>query len=329
MTNDRRSELLESIANTISDYRQGEIERPDPEHVERWVKQFDAPVQEPLLAELDHVLKKTYITRANVEQFLRGLLTVRRLAGDDPCDFWRRVNFLNIQDRGNSQREMLAMFEAVLQRDCGLDLNQCGSADGPYVYLDDGIFTGNRIKNDLSAWIQSCAPTTVKVEVVVIAIHRQGRWYANNRLERVSSVAGKTVHIDWWRIVEIEDRKQHIATSDVLRPSSVPADAAVQEYIEGLDYDVALRSGDDVGENGVFSCGIGRNLLEQELLKKGAYIRSICPYLGPYQRPLGNMVLQTLGFGALIVTFRNCANNCPLALWVDDPWYPLFPRKTN
>jgi hypothetical protein len=41
------------------------------------------------------------------------------------------------------------------------------------------------------------------------------------------------------------------------------------------------------------------------------------------------MVLQTVGFGALIVTFRNCANNCPLGFWVDDPWYPLFPRKTN
>lgn len=55
----------------------------------------------------------------------------------------------------------------------------------------------------------------------------------------------------------------------------------------------------------------------------------MCPYLNEYQRPLGNMVLETLGFGSMLVTFRNCPNNSPLALWAGDPWYPLFPRKVN
>lgn len=31
----------------------------------------------------------------------------------------------------------------------------------------------------------------------------------------------------------------------------------------------------------------------------------------------------------LILTYRNCPNNAPLAFWVDAPWYPLFPRTTN
>ena len=69
--------------------------------------------------------------------------------------------------------------------------------------------------------------------------------------------------------------------------------------------------------------------LPDTLLASGLHIRSICPYLNVYQRPLGNMVLETFGFGALVVTFRNCPNNAPLALWAGDPWYPLFPRKTN
>jgi hypothetical protein len=55
----------------------------------------------------------------------------------------------------------------------------------------------------------------------------------------------------------------------------------------------------------------------------------MCPNLNKYQRPLGNMLLETLGFGSLIVTFRNCPNNAPLALWAGDPWHPLFPRTTN
>ena len=58
-------------------------------------------------------------------------------------------------------------------------------------------------------------------------------------------------------------------------------------------------------------------------------IRKMCPYLNENQRPLGNMVLKSLGFGSMIVTFRNCPNNTPLAFWAGDPWYPLFPRKVN
>ena len=54
---------------------------------------------------------------------------------------------------------MLAMFETVLQRTCGLDLQRLHvQTTGQDIYLDDVIFTGNRIKNDLSAWIQSSAP---------------------------------------------------------------------------------------------------------------------------------------------------------------------------
>ena len=325
----RRAELVRSIASTIADYRQGEIATPDADHVDRWITQFDAAVQEPMLAELDHVLKETYVTRANVEQFLGIVLTAKKLAGDDPCNFWRKANFLNIQGGGNSQREMLTMFETALQRTSGLNLDDCGSDDGPYIYLDDVIFTGNRIKNDLAAWIQSSAPATANVHVVVIGFHRGGKWYAETKIEEVANAAGKKVDINWWRCLDIEDRNRYVANSDVLRPTAIPADAAVQAYAQELQYAPVLRPGNSVGKNKFFSSDVGRNLLEQEFLKTGCAIRSICPNLNQYQRPLGNMVLQTFGFGALIVTFRNCANNCPLAFWVDSPWYPLFPRKTN
>ena len=329
MPNASRAELVRSIASTIVDYRQGEITKPDANHVDTWIKQFDPSVQEPMLAELDHVLRKSYFTRAKVEQFLEGVLTAKKLAGGDPRNFWKKANFLNIQMGGNSQREMLAMFEAVLLRRCDLALGNCGSDDGPYIYLDDAIFTGNRIKTDLSAWIQLQAPSKAKVHVVVIGFHRGGQWYAKTNVGKVANAADKKVDITWWRCLEIEDRKRYVANSDVLRPSTIPADAAVQAYTEELEYSLVLRPGNRVGENGFFSSHEGRHLLEQEFLKTGAFIRSICPNLNQYQRPLGNTLLQTLGFGALIVTFRNCANNCPLAFWVDFPWYPLFPRKTN
>ena len=103
----------------------------------------------------------------------------------------------------------------------------------------------------------------------------------------------------------------------------------MQAYVQAMKYEPTLRQPGNVGGKALFSSDEGKTLLEQEFLKAGARIRQICPNLGATQRPLGHMTLDTLGFGSLIVTFRNCPNNAPLALWVGDPWYPLFPRTTN
>lgn len=325
----KRSELLESIAETIADYREGEVPRPTPEHVDRWVNQFDSEVQKPMLFELDHVLKHTYFSRMNVKEFLAALVNNKKLAGDDPCSFWEDVEFLRIQGGGNSQREMLAMFNGILEEECEVTIEDCGERPAAFLYLDDAIFTGNRVRTDLGSWLKSDAPDAAKVYVVTIALHRGGQYFAKNKIKESAKAAGKSIDVRWWRCIEIEDRKSCIDSSDVLRPTSIPEDEEVRAYSSGLKYKPIFRTPGNVGGNGFFSSEKGRHLLEQELLKAGAKIRSICPNLNVYQRPLGNMVLETLGFGSLLVTFRNCPNNCPLAFWVGDPWYPLFPRSTN
>jgi len=325
----KRSELLESIAETIADYREGEIKTPTPEHVDTWVRQFDRDVQKPMLAELDHVLKRTYFSKGNVKDFLAALVKNEKLAGDNPCSFWEDVGFLRIQGGGNSQREMLAMFDGILEDECGVNTEDCGKTPTAYLYLDDAIFTGNRVRTDLGSWIEDDAPAEAKVHVVTIALHRGGQYFASTKINESVKNAGKTIDVTWWRCIEIEDRKRYIDSSDVLRPTCIPDDPEVQAYASSLRNTPVLRTPGNVGEIGIFSSEEGRHLLEQEFLKSGARIRSMCPNLNIYQRPLGNMVLETLGFGSLLVTFRNCPNNSPLAFWVGDPWYPLFPRSTN
>ena len=253
-----------------------------------------------------------------------------KIAGDDPCAFWRGVKFLDIQGGGNSQHDMLALFSAALQKKCGITTGQCGGGTSTtFVYLDDVLFTGNRILKDISGWITSTAPPAAQVHVITMGIHAGGRFYAKGKIDAAARAAGKSITLTWWRSMKIEDRKAYTDTSDVLRPTVIPNDPATQAYVEGLGYPPTLRKPDNVGEKGFFSSEQGRNLLEQELLKTGVHIRSICPNLGVYQRPLGNMVLKTTGFGSMVVTFRNCPNNAPLALWAGNPWYPLFARRTN
>jgi hypothetical protein len=325
-----RARLLKSIADTIADYRAGEIAKPTPAHVDRWVNQFPQSVQQPILTEMEHVLARTYLTKPNVENFLSNLVMNPKLAGTNPCTFWRGVTFLDIQGGGNSQRDMLALFSSALQRECGFTTAQCGIAKtSTYLYLDDVLFTGNRILHDLTSWINSDAPQVATVHVVTIGLHSGGQFYANGKIVQAAKTAGKAITLTWWRAKEIEDRRAYTATSDVLRPTSIPNDPATQAYVQSLRYAPTLRAPGNVGGSGFFSSENGRSLLEQEFLKIGVHIRSICPRLTISQRPLGHMTLETLGFGSMIVTFRNCPNNTPLALWAGNPWYPLFPRKTN
>ena len=83
-----RNDLLASIATTTVDYREGDLDAPTPQHVDRWVGQFDEEVQLPILREMDHVLKHTYFSKTTTRDFLVTLFNTEKLVGNDPCPFW-------------------------------------------------------------------------------------------------------------------------------------------------------------------------------------------------------------------------------------------------
>lgn len=324
-----RTQLLETIANLIADYREGQLAAPSPQHVERWVNQFASDVQLPILKEMSHVLTKTYITHEETCNFVASLFDAKKLIGTAaPCDFWKEVKFLNIQGGGSSQQDMRELFSQVLFEKCALTVDECGVNPTTFVYLDDAIFSGGRVKQDLVKWINNDAPDRAIVHVIVMATH-QGFYYNKNKIAQAVTDSGKTIKIQWWRSIELENRKKHSADSDVLWPVAIPADPMVQMYVEQLRIEPPLRDAGKVGSASVFSSDEGRQLLEQEFLKAGMRIRNMCPNFNQYQRPLGYQMFDSLGFGSLIVTFRNCPNNAPLALWAGHPWYPLFQRAIN
>lgn len=325
----KRNDLLVSIANTIQDYRHGSLDTPITDHVERWVQQFDAAVQLPILQEIDHVLKKIYFSKENVAKFLREVMLTQKLTGDKPKKFWQSANFLDIQAGGSSQTDMLTLFSEQLEDEHGFSIEDCGQGNEVFIYLDDGIFTGNRVRRDLENWIRDHAPAQATVHVICIAQHSGGQYYAEGKIRDAINASGKTIAITWWHAIELEDRRVYNASSDVLRPTAIPKDRAVQAYVAAMQYKPTLRAAGSPGSAGLFSSDAAKILLEQEFLKAGVNIRQMCPNLGVTQRPLGHMTLETLGFGSLIVTYRNCPNNAPLVFWVDAPWYPLFPRTTN
>ena len=330
-----RDDLLASVADTIKTYREGELAQPTSAHVERWVGQFTPANQLLFLREFDHVMKQTFLTKETVSGFLSNLVTNEELAGKDPKAYWERANFLTIQKAGQSQKAMVGLFADALQQKCGLDLSKCGADGGDYIYLDDVLFTGGRVATDLQAWIAGKAPASAVVHVILMALHTSGHYYiTSNRLKKATAASGKKISIHFWRLVELKNQKNQKDVSDVLWPAVVPADAAVQAYIDAeKKYPLAMRNAG--GALGVFSSEAGRQLLESEFLIAGLKIRSLTQSPKDFIRPLGCGNFG-VGLGSLLVTYRNCPNNCPLALWWGDPeaasgalhWYPLLSRKT-
>ena len=316
-----RDDLLVSVAGTIKDYRAGEIAEPTPEHVARWISQFSSDAQVPVLRELDYVFKRTYVSKARMQRSLE------RIIADFTCEFWKTAHLLNIQKEGSSQSEMIDLLDPILRRQCGYGIGCTGLGGGNFVYLDDAIFTGNRIITDLSDWMVEQDPEKATLRIVVIVLHRLGRYWIEQNLERIK--AGREIDVSF-KGYELENRQSYRNRSDVLWPT--------EETYSDDDF-LPRQPGERTST--FFSGGQGRQLLESEFLNAGIRIRGLARDPAPQLKPLGYTSASfrgTPGFGSLFVTYRNCPNTCPLALWWGDPaahpshpfskWYPLLPRKT-
>jgi len=104
-----------------------------------------------------------------------------------------------------------------------------------------------------------------------------------------------------------------------------------------IDSNWQTREIPDSYDSKVFSDEQSRIVLESELLKVGFKLITYTDYdaggeiHSKLRYPLGFASGGFgLGFGAMTITFRNCPNTVPLALWMEaGGWTPLFRRKLN
>ena len=331
--------LSESLAAILHDYRQGEIAAPTSEHINNWIGQFPQNVQEPMLKELNHVFENTYLSKNWVLNYISGLVKNDKFTAANPAIFWKNTNILQIQRGGSSQNDLLFELNQLLLDNFGFGIEESGSDGGDYIYLDDFIFSGRRLITDFLPWIKGEAPLSAVVKIIHIGWHMGGQYYAKRELEKAAQAAKKQLQFQWWRALEFENRLSKIKESDVLWLRSLPEEQMARDYEKILiesGHPPIYRSNDNTSR--FFSSEEGRNLVEQQFLLAGLRIRGFCQNPSEIMRPLGYYNLKTFGFGTMVVTYRNCPNNCPLALWWGDPkasvdhpfskWYPLLPRKT-
>lgn len=336
---DLTNPLLGQICNVVIDYRRGEVPPPSPRHVARWVEQFADSLQEPLLCAILGILEKSYFSERRIRKFFDSIVQSEMIGDEAPVSFWRESNFLHIQRKGSSQTEFLDLFSLILLRRLGFPVEACGGSPSRYIYLDDFIFSGNRIKEDLLRWLDETDSDSGEVHVIVIAAHALGAYFFRRDFEQKCKDLRKSIDLFIWNELSLENRKSYADRSDVLWPSHIPEDECVQNVIEMENkFPFAPRTGESLGQNELFRNNEGRTLLEEQFLVAGARMRARCSNPSTMMKPLGYSPFG-LGFGAVVCSYRNCPNNAPLALWwgmpdagEDSPlshWYPLLPRRTN
>lgn len=337
-----RAGHLEGIASTIQDFRSGEIEQRTPKHVAAWIDQFDEQERDAILAATAHALNLFYLSEEKIRKFWRCMIEMPDVSDADAREIWRRTNFLRIQRRGASQSGSLALLSNLLEDQYGLRVEDCGG--GPrYLYVDDVVATGSHVWGDLTDWIHSAdSPDEADVEVWALCGYEDAVRYCEWRVGKESGLAGKCIRISGWRFRSsgaLANEDGVGVETHVLWPRCVPVgdpytDQLIDEMMR-MEKPFQLRRGPTPDGGPLFLGEASRHALEQAFLAAGCRIRyELCPQLKENHWPLGFESVRSphfngFGFGSLIVTYRNCPNNCPLALWAGEPWTPLFPRRSN
>ncbi len=303
--------------------------------VEKWAAQFDEGVRQRVVEETAHVLENTLITQMAAEQILKTLITDEDMCGDgDIRDWWKSSNFLWLSRKGQSQRIMRDMIDKSLQDTYGLSITDCGSELQRYIYLDDVVCTGTQWNYAVNGWLKRerkklAGDEEVHLHLIALACHRDRQDYWIGKLKTEAKVLGISLKIDVWAGFEMKP--------SVLWPTFEPKDyddsQPVEKLIEELKpkrYPMRLRKNLTDPNCIVFSSEDARDLLEREFLTAGCRIRYEPSHnFGEPFWPLGYDRFAGMGFGTPIVTWRNCPNSAPLALWAEGRWSPLLPRDNN
>ena len=350
-----KKDILEKeIAEIIKGFRQDYIEiEINQEHVHKWVSQFNPDTQDIILEETLHILKAWYFGKDKICAFLDEIVDYLKSENENATDEepMKGIYFWDVQESGKSQSQLVEMLKNSVDAKYGCDIRTGNlGTEKHYVYLDDGLYTGSRLRKDIKRCLGRL-PEGVRIDVVYMIACRNGLDFSKSELEKVCKTKNIKINIHRWQ--EICNNKtitrhgnvtSYEAVQDCLWPSSKLAKLPeISKYMEKLEelngkrVPYCFRNDRYKYTEGIFSNLASRDIVEEEFLKKGiAIMENIQEHKGLY--PLGYNLTPSFGFGSFCATDLNISNTCPIVLWWGnviekgnelDCWYPLLPRRIS
>jgi len=324
---------IQILADKLKDYRAKDFFNPKEENIYQWLSQFSSQNQEIILDEMINLADKLYLTEKKVDDFLKDLVLNEELVGSDPTSFWQNVSLLNIQKNGNSQNEMAQKLACFIKSELGVNVAINCTDKYHFIYVDDFLFSGYRLYSDIIK--EFLNDTSCKIDIIYIGYFTAGQYYYSQKLEREFP----NIDFKFWRMIELENKVYYINQSCVLWPTeNLASNPDVQMFLgqnHRQEFRVPSQGNSGYGcldQSSLFTSERNRQILEEEFTLAGLKIINKLTNKGKW-KPLGFSSFNNLGFGSMIVSYRNCPNNAPLCLWWGDwdnnpIWYPLFQRTT-
>jgi hypothetical protein len=313
----------DKLIELVKSYHGGLYSRGAAQRVERWFELFPQGTRQQVSDELAHVLGTAFLTRDESRALARQWLVTPSESSRGLLKDWSESTFLRVQSGGGSQADVLQILSEEAKAS-GVEDPTIAAGTKVHVYVDDVSVQGMRILNDLTPWIEGAAPAQAELLVLLQRRwgHREG--WVTRELKGRAQRCGKTLRVTWSCSLDF-------GQFDCYFPRMLPDDPRMDDYVARVSPKIDRRSANGSGR--YFSTESARTHLEQALLLAGIDVLSENGYLSAkkHMRPLGNTVLPWLGLGigVPIVTWRNCPNSAPLALWAEGGVPPLFPRDAN
>ncbi|AVK83605.1 hypothetical protein C3943_08485 [Lysinibacillus sp. B2A1] len=325
------STKIDELVNIAGDYQNCKF---DKEHVEKWLGQFPEDSQETIIEALNYTLEKSYVSKGTIKNYIQELIEFDGIFNEPISNF----NFLNIQIKGSSQIDLLQIFEensGVAELKYVTDGKFSGER---FIYIDDVFYTGNRLRRDIENWVNNVEDKTriKRLDIVYYFIYDANFEFVKDKLKELLP----NTEIKIWRKSQLNNNIKKLDTYDAYLPCENPNySTTTNDFISKLDnsrsdaqkqYINLLRPAHVNNKSEYFTNEVDRRKLESALFEAGVSIYN-AEVTNESFKPMGYDYNKTLGFGNIIITFRNAPNNSPLALWWGtenlNSWYPLFPRK--
>lgn len=318
------SNRASELAKTLADYRPEKITK---DRILSWVQVFRGHRQE-ILAELNHIFQKYFWTKDRIKKstdvLLRSISKEAKKHGLKIED----VIFMRTQEPGKSQSDILDIADSLLYSANSIHIDECGG--GTFAaYLDDCSFTGNRMRRDIEQWLPGNHMNVTHLRAFLVGYHTKGWSYVSKKISESCNAHNVSFQMTYIKqLIDTGKVPRHLyAPSDVYNVTNV---MEVKRYLEHLKEEKKRRNNSfsifrpptahiqtSLSFMGKcpFSSHGQRALIESHFLIRGCELHHQGLVNNANMRPMGYHFHPSLGFGTIIATYRNIANNAPLALW--------------